>query len=140
MFVGEYSCTVDAKGRINFPSKLRDDLGLKFFITIGLDSKCLGVYSEDEYEKFVSKLKGLHGSKAIAVTRKVTARTFGAEPDKQGRILLPQVLREFADIEKDIVVIGAADHCEIWSKENWASFNEEMDKDAMIDLFDELGL
>lgn len=140
MFVGTYSCSVDDKGRINFPAKLREDLGPKYFITIGLDSKHVAVYSEGEYENFVGSLKELHGSTALAVRRMVTANTFCVAPDKQGRILLPQVLREFAGIEKEVAVIGALDHCEIWADVHWEGFGANMGQDTIISLFDKLGL
>jgi MraZ protein len=117
--MGTYEHTVDAKGRMAFPNKLRERLGLSFIITIGLDN-CLYVFSEEEWEKFVEKLKTLTGEKAKSA-KLFIVRACTVEPDKQGRILIPQNLRDYAGLTKDVTVLGVINRAEIWDS---ARFNE----------------
>ena len=121
MFMGEYNHTIDAKGRLIIPAKFRELLGEEFVLTKGLDG-CLSVYPMDEWKTFEEKLR------ALPLTNK-NARTFSrffvagatmCELDKQGRILVPQALREFADLEKEVVITGNLNKAEIWSKEKWS--------------------
>lgn len=142
MFMGEYNHTVDAKGRTFVPAKLRDELGESFVVTKGLDG-CLVGYSQKEWEKFEEKLNQLPLTNKAART---TVRFFLAgasqcDVDKQGRILLPAVLREFAGLEKDIVFIGAANKIEIWSKAKWDACCEEYNDnmDEVIENMESLG-
>ena len=103
---GEYKHSVDAKGRLAMPAKLRDELGERFTVTKGLDG-CLAVYPEKEWEALEQRIRGLgNGEKARRVKRYYFANAFDAQLDAQGRILIPANLREFADLQKDVVVIG----------------------------------
>ena len=115
MFMGEYSHTIDAKGRIIVPAKFRESLGDNFVVTKGLDN-CLFVYTSEDCRKFEEKLRSLPLTNKDA--RKFT-RFFLAEIDKQGRILIPSVLREFAPLEKDVVLVGVGSRIEIWDKARW---------------------
>ena len=119
MFMGEYNHTVDAKGRLIVPSKFREQLGDEFVITKGLDN-CLFVYDNSEWTALEEKLRALPITNTAG--RKFSRFLLGSaatcEVDKQGRILLPSVLREFAGIGKDAVLVGVGSRIEIWNKDN----------------------
>ena len=141
MFMGEYNHTVDTKGRLIIPSRFRDELGDEFVVTKGLDG-CLFVFPNNEWQAFEEKLK------ALPLTNK-SARQFarffeaGATPcelDKQGRILLPGTLREFAGLEKDVVLTGMLNRIEIWSKSKWNENNSYDDMDDIAEQMTDLGL
>ena len=122
MLIGEYSHSLDVKGRLIMPAKLREDMGENFIITTGLDG-CLFGFSMSEWQKFEDKLK------TLPITNK-NARNFvtGAtecELDKQGRFLIPGKLREVASLDKDVTIIGAGTRIEIWNKEKWEEHNSE---------------
>ena len=128
---GEYKHSIDAKGRLAMPAKLRDELGERFTVTKGLDG-CLAVYPEKEWESLEDRIRALgNGEKARRVKRYYFANAFDAQPDAQGRILIPAGLREFADLQKDVVVIGQLDHAEIWNSEKWRVYNEAIDAESV---------
>jgi len=127
MFYGEYQHSIDRKGRLIFPAKFREAAKAnfieKFFITRGLD-KCLFMFSEDEWKTQEQKFKTMPFTKQ-EVRRFNRLYFSGAVEvilDKQGRILLPQYLKEFAGIKRDVVVIGVSNRIEIWSKDIWNEF------------------
>jgi len=134
MFMGEYNHTVDAKGRLIVPSKFREQLGDEFVVTKGLDG-CLFVYENTEWKILEEKLKKLPLTNANArkINRFFLAGAALCEVDKQGRILLPAVLREFAGIGKDAVMVGVGNRIEIWSKESWMSANVHDDMDEIAE-------
>lgn len=142
MFMGEYKHTIDAKGRLIVPAKFREILGDNFIVTKGLDG-CLFVYPNDEWTRFEEKLKSLPltNKNARQFTRFFLAGAAACEVDKQGRILLPQVLREFASLEKDVVLVGVASRIEIWSRERWdESMNTyDGDMDEVAENMESLG-
>ena len=142
MFMGEYNHTIDAKGRLIVPAKFREILGDNFIVTKGLDG-CLFVYQNDEWTRFEEKLKSLPltNKNARQFTRFFLAGAAACEVDKQGRILLPQVLREFASLEKDVVLVGVASRIEIWSRERWdESMNTyDGDMDEVAENMESLG-
>lgn len=122
MFLGEYRHSIDAKGRIIIPSKLRELLGSDFIITRGLDG-CLFIYPNDEWDNIIKKYKDIPDTK----NKRQFMRIFlsGAticEYDKQGRINIPTPLIEFAGLVKDCIIIGVDERLEIWSKERWEDF------------------
>ena len=137
MLIGQFEHTVDAKGRINFPAKFREDMGDRFIITKGLDH-CIAVYSLGEWRRLEERLKTLPDSKSRQLKRFFFASATDVEPDKQGRIVLPAVLRAYAGLEKDVVVIGASDRAEIWDARRWAADNEDLTSDQMAELMDSL--
>lgn len=139
MLIGEYNYSIDVKGRVNFPVKLRDDLGSQFIIAKGLGDNCLFVYSLDEWKNVEEKIKGLPLSKARNLQRFFFASASPIEPDKQGRIVIPSNLREYANLDKEVMIIGASSHCEIWSMENWNKVVSSLDTDAIAEAMDELG-
>ena len=137
MFMGEYNHTVDAKGRLIVPSKFREQLGEDFVVTRGLDG-CLSVYANDEWTALEEKLHALPYTNPAArkLTRFLVAGAATCEVDKQGRILLPAALREYAGIEKDAVLVGMGSRIEIWSREAWSAKN---DFDDIEEIAEELG-
>ena len=143
MLLGEYTHTLDLKGRIIIPSKFREDLGESFIVTKGLDG-CLFAYSKDEWKKFELKLKTLPMTNEA--TRNFIRFFFSGatecELDKQGRITLPQNLREYASLTKDICIIGVSSRVEIWNKENWENYTspDNMDLDKIADQMSNLGI
>ncbi|OEH84836.1 cell division/cell wall cluster transcriptional repressor MraZ [Desulfuribacillus stibiiarsenatis] len=128
MFMGEYQHAMDGKGRIIMPAKLRDGLGDTFIITRGLEN-CLFVYPRKEWEQLELKLKALPFTKkdVRAFTRFLLSGAIDVEVDKQGRVLIPNNLREFAGIDRDCVIIGVSSRVEIWSKERWEEYSTAAD-------------
>ncbi|CDI40618.1 putative protein involved in cell division or replication [Tepidanaerobacter acetatoxydans Re1] len=124
MFMGQFQHSLDQKGRLIIPSKFREMLGQSFVLTKGLDS-CLFVYPNSEWIVLEQKLKALPFTQkdARAFIRFFFAGAVEAEMDKQGRILIPVQLREHAHIDKDVVVLGVSNRVEIWSQEQWESYN-----------------
>ncbi len=141
MFMGEYNHTIDAKGRLIIPSKFREALGDTFVVTKGLDG-CLFVYDNEEWNAFEEKLKSLPitNKEARQFVRFFLAGAAEVEVDKQGRILVPNILREFAQINKDVVLIGVASRIEIWSKERFDGITAYEDMDEIAEHMAELGL
>ncbi|MCR4706228.1 MAG: division/cell wall cluster transcriptional repressor MraZ [Lachnospiraceae bacterium] len=141
MFMGEYNHTIDAKGRVIVPSKFREALGDAFVVTKGLDG-CLFAYDNAEWAAFEEKLKGLPitNKDARQFVRFFLAGAAEAEVDKQGRILLPGSLREFAALLKDVVLIGVGSRIEIWSKERYEGTASYEDMDAIAEHMADLGL
>ena len=140
MFMGTYEHGLDAKGRVIIPAKLREDLGESFVVTLGLDG-CLFAYPMNEWEGFIKKLKELPGTKeARMLQRHFLANAAPCELDKQGRILVPATLREFAGLEKDVVLTGNINRIEIWSKEKWNENSNYDDMDAIAESMEEMGI
>lgn len=141
MFMGEYNHSVDAKGRVIIPAKFRDKLGETFVVTKGLDG-CLFVFALDEWKNFEEKLRILPiaNKDARKFTRFFLAGAADLEVDKQGRALLPSNLREFADLKKDVVLVGVSSRVEIWSKERWEDSTAFDDMDEIAEHMAELGL
>ena len=141
MFMGEYNHTIDTKGRLIIPSKFREALGGEFVITKGLDG-CLFVYDNQEWNAFEEKLKALPLNKKDnrQFVRFFLAGAAEVEVDKQGRILLPAHLREFAGLEKDVVLVGVGSRVEIWSKDKWENMNSDTDMDEITSAMEGLGL
>lgn len=120
---GQYQHSIDAKGRVFIPAKLREELGETFYVTMGMDS-CLSVYSDASWAKFTEKFESLPYTKTKAM-RPLFANAAKCEPDSQGRILLPQKLRAYAGLDKDVVIIGVSNRAEIWNAERWAALEAE---------------
>ena len=137
MLMGTYSHSLDTKGRLIVPSAFRKDLGDSFVITKNLD-KCLAVYPDTEWAKLVEKMDALPKISSEAA-RKLRRFYFGnsvsMEVDKQGRVLIPGNLREYADLTKDVTLVGVDDHVEIWDTEAWNKYNSDNDlSDIAYDL------
>lgn len=141
MFMGEYNHTIDTKGRLIVPSKFREVLGDEFVVTKGLDG-CLFVYDNKEWSAFEEKLKALPlmNKESRKFVRFFLAGAANAEVDRQGRILIPTVLREFAGLDKDVVLVGVGSRIEIWSKTKWEAASEYDDMEEIAEHMSELGL
>ena len=138
MFMGEYNHTIDTKGRLIIPSRFREELGETFVVTKGLDG-CLFVFSDEEWQAFEIKLKSLPltNKNARQFARFFVAGATPCELDKQGRVLLPATLREFAGLEKDVVLTGMLNRIEIWSKDKWNE-NNSLDDVAMDEIAEQM--
>ncbi len=127
MFYGEYLHSIDRKGRLILPAKFRETAKShfieKFFVTRGLD-KCLFMFSEEEWRTQESKFKAISFTKQQARTfnRLYFSGAVEVISDKQGRILLPQYLKDFAEIKKDVIIVGVSNRIEIWAKDKWQEF------------------
>lgn len=134
---------MDPKGRVIVPSKFREGLGDRFIITKGLDN-CLFAYSSEEWSNLEAKLKTLPltNKDARAFIRFFFAGASECELDKQGRILIPQNLREYAGLEKDIYVIGVSTRVELWDKSKWEDYSsdENVSADSIAEKMAELGI
>lgn len=141
MFMGEYNHTIDEKGRITIPSKLREQLKDNFIITRGID-KCLFVYPKEEWNKVIEKYNSLPNTKdARNFMRFFLSGATTSEFDKQGRINIANNLIHYASLKKDCVIIGVNERLEIWDKDLWDEFinvNEESFSDIADKLFNNL--
>lgn len=141
MFMGEYNHNVDTKGRLIIPAKFRESLGERFVVTRGLDG-CLFVYDNSEWETFEKKLQtmlmGRKDSRNYA--RFFLAKASEVEVDKQGRILIPQKLREYAGLEKDVVMVGVGNRVEIWNKDTWEDTINFDDMEEIAEKMADLGM
>jgi len=143
LFIGEYEHSVDAKGRVIMPAKLREDIGEKFIVTKGLDG-CLFAYSFSEWTNFEGKLKTLPltNKNARDFVRFFLSGAVECEIDKQGRFLIPSNLREYGALEKEIIIIGVGTRIEIWNKEEWKKYSsdENISADEIAENMTMLGI
>ena len=126
MLIGEYEHSLDVKGRLILPAKIREDMGDKFIVTKGLDG-CLFGFSQNEWTNFEEKLKTLPltNKNARDFVRFFLSGATECEIDKQGRFLIAGNLREYANLEKDAIIIGVGTRIEIWNREKWKSYNSD---------------
>lgn len=131
MFIGEYQHTIDPKKRVAMPSKCRVELGKKVVVTRGMD-KSLFVYPMKTWEKLAEKLGNLPvgESGTRSFIRLMLAGAVDVELDKQGRILIPDYLRDYAGLKKDVTVAGLFDRLEIWDKDKWSSYKIKAEKNS----------
>ena len=143
MFMGEYHHTIDDKGRLIIPSKLRYELGEEFIVTKGLDG-CLFGFSQNEWTNFEEKLKTLPltNKNARDFVRFFLSGAIECELDKQGRFLIASNLREYANMEKDVAIIGVGTRLEIWDREKWKAYNsdENISADEIAENMTMLGI
>ena len=141
MFMGEYNHTIDAKGRLIVPSKFRELLGEEFILTKGLDGG-LSIYPMSEWKNLAEKLRALplNDKNARAFARFFVSGAAACELDKQGRILVPATLREYAHLDKDVILTGNIATIEIWSKDQWSENSNYTDMDAIAEGMREMGI
>ncbi len=141
MLIGEYEHSLDAKGRLIMPVKLRQDMGEKFIVTKGLDG-CLFAFSQEEWLNFETKLKALPLSDRNArnFVRFFLSGATECEIDKQGRFLIPNNLRNAANLEKEVVIIGVGTRLEIWNKNIWEKCDEDISADEIAENMANLGI
>ena len=133
--MGEYNHTIDIKGRLIVPTKFREQLGEAFVIAKGNDG-CLAIYTNEAWETFMKKIQALPANKDIRTyVRAIAGSAVAVEADKQGRVLVPGNLREYAGLDKDVVLAGVIDKIEVWDKEKW---NSQTDIDNIDDIAEEM--
>ncbi|MCD7948401.1 MAG: division/cell wall cluster transcriptional repressor MraZ [Oscillospiraceae bacterium] len=120
---GTYEHALDAKGRLFIPAKLREELGVSFYLAMGIDA-CLAIYPQTTWDRFTETFAALPMSQS-KVMRPLFANAAKCEPDSQGRIVVPQKLRDYAGLQKDVVIIGVHDRAEIWSADAWNAQEEQ---------------
>lgn len=129
---GEFKSTLDAKGRMNFPVKLREELGTSFVISKTIGERCIKVYSKEDWDLLVESIRKMPQVKTAEIQRFIFGSAFEVEPDKQGRVLIPSPLREYAELKTDIVIVGLEGRAEIWDKQRWDSFNSSLDMEQLM--------
>jgi len=138
--IGQYSHSIDAKGRLFIPARYREELGSTFYVTVGLDDEdnYLSVFSQAAWQAFQEKINSLPFSKSILL-RHFCANAADCTPDSQGRILIPQNLRDYAGLRKDVVIVGVLNRCEIWDAEKWQAAEEKnLNPELISQLISEL--
>lgn len=136
---GQNTHSIDAKGRLFIPAKLRERLGETFHVTIGQDH-CLWVFSDESWGEFMAKVKGLPYSQ-VKRLRVLFANAADCKPDTQGRILIPAKLREYASLDKDVTINGSVDRVEIWNTERWNAIeNDSLETGEWETAMEEMGL
>lgn len=133
---GTYEHSMDTKGRLFIPAKLREDLGSICYLTMGMDA-CLAIYPLESWNVFTDKFTALPMSKSRQM-RPLFANAVKCEPDSQGRLVVPQALRRYAGLSKDVVIIGVHNRAEIWDAEQWRMTQEEMTPEHMMELLESL--
>lgn len=137
MLVGQYDYAVDAKGRLNFPARFREQMGEVFYVTLWMDH-CLAAFPQDEFEKLAGRIE----EKGIVRSREAARAFFSAAvevtPDKQGRIQLPPRLRKYARLDHDVSIIGRRSFAEIWNTAAWNEGQQGVDDNftAMMETLD----
>ncbi len=138
MLYGEYGCALDEKGRLNFPAKLREEMGETFWITRWLDG-CLVAFPNREWENVAA----IFEEKSLVKSRKLKRQMYSGAgevtPDKQGRVLIPPTLRTAIGLGKDAVVIGVGRYAEIWDARAWEEESGSFDSESMEAAMEELG-
>lgn len=134
---GEYTHVIDAKGRLFIPAKFREELGYSFVITKGL-SRCLSIYPMSEWERFEAKINALPTKQARSLQLFFIASAQDCELDAQGRVLVPQKLREYAGLDKNAVVAGMTDHIEVWDESEWNAM--ELTPENIAGIMEEAGI
>ena len=139
MLIGEFQHNIDAKGRVIVPARFREDLGETFYVAKGLD-RCLFVFPPAEWARLQARICAMPISKARKLQRFFFSGAAEVVPDKQGRVLIPQPLREYEGLTKDVTFIGAASRAELWNTERWTAFNADLNEESIAEAMDELEL
>jgi len=143
MFIGEYQHSIDVKKRLALPAKFRKELGKKLVVTRGLDN-CLVVYTSQAWKSVMEELKKLSTAKAESrkFTRAILGGAVEADLDKLGRILIPDYLKDYAGLKKDVTVCGLSNKLEIWDSERWEEYRKkaEADIDKVAENLPDLGI
>ena len=132
MLVGQYDYAIDAKGRLNFPARFREEMGENFVVTRWIDD-CLIALPQDRWQKLVDQLSSYNMADAQDLARRLLPSAMEAVPDKQGRILLTPRLRRHAHLEKDVTIVGMGSYAEIWDTALWEKREEEQDEGGLAE-------
>jgi len=143
MFIGEYQHSIDIKKRLSLPAKFRKELGRNVIITRGFDS-CLVIYTEKKWKGAMEELRKLSTSKAEnrKLSRTILGGAIEVSLDKLGRILIPDYLKNYAGLKKDVTICGLSNKLEVWDSEKWESYRKkaELDIDKIAEGLPELGI
>ena len=141
MLMGEYRYTIDAKGRLNFPARFREEMGESFVVTRWLDH-CLVAFPMEEFERVADAFAQKGMAKSRDIQRLLFAAAEEVHPDKQGRILLPAALRQHAGLDKEVTIIGNRNHAELWDTAAWDAYNQQLAENTadLAATMEELGL
>ena len=135
---GEYQHTLDAKGRLFIPAKLREQLGDGFVVTKGLD-ECLFLYPQKAWDELEQKIRQLPMSKSRGLQRFFLSSAADVTVDRQGRIVIRTTLRSYANLERDVVVIGVGERAELWDARRWNAYTDDLDCESIAQAMEELG-
>ncbi len=138
MLYGRYEHTVDAKNRMFVPAKFKEALGASFKVTYNDFNKCILVYSDEEWAKYEEKISQLPTLQFEDFIRAVYSNTVDVQVDSQGRIVIPQFLKDKVSIQKNVLVLGVGSHLEIWAQEEYAEKQKAVDMDKIKGLMMEL--
>ena len=140
MLVGNYDMNIDAKGRVNIPAKFRSALGEVFVAAVG-DERCVCLYPLDEWSAFMDRINSVGVEDRAMVMRYIQHNSAECEADSQGRVVIPPVIREYAELSKEIVVVGEHKKVEIWSRDNWTKYaDKEFDMDKLTGIMKQIGI
>ncbi len=137
---GEFEHTIDSKGRMNFPAKLREELGEHFYISKTIGEACLTVHTEHSWNALRESLKGKPQKVRLPIERFLFGGACEAEPDKQGRIAIAPALRAYAGLTSEVVVVGMDDHAEIWDKAAYRAYTDGISIEDIAALAEEIGI
>ena len=136
--LGKSNNSIDAKGRLFIPAKLREELGVTFYLAMGVDA-WLAIYPQATWDRFTEKFSSLPMSQSKAM-RPLFANAAKCEPDSQGRILIPAKLRQYAALEREVIINGASKCLELWNPERWAPIEDAgLDPENLAAAMEELG-
>lgn len=141
MFLGEYSHTIDNKGRLTIPSKYRDILATGLVVTRGIGNN-LAIYPLDEWEKLTERIlsRPMSNQQVMGFRRRVFSAADNLKPDRQGRILIPAKLREFASLGEGVVIVGNYQFLEIWNPAAWDTVQQQLEDSENFADFEDLGI
>ena len=137
---GEFEHTIDSKGRMNFPAKLREELGEHFYISKTIGESCLTVHTEQSWNDLRESLRGKPTKVRLPLERFLFGGACEVEPDKQGRIAIAPALRAYAGLTSEVVVVGMDDHAEIWDKAAYIAYTESVSAEDIAALAEEIGI
>ncbi len=139
MFIGTYQHNIDSKSRVIIPAKFREELGETFMLTKGMNN-CLFVLSMEQWQLFQDKIASLPVASGLQLVRFFCAGACDATPNAQGRILVPDNLRKYAQLDKDVTVIGTGNRVEIWNTEKWNEYLENQSQESIMQAMELLGI
>ncbi len=141
MLLGEYNQNIDAKGRVNIPSKFRDDLGQTFVVSKGLDG-CIAIYPKDEWESFMERIISENPTQRRKLIHFFSSGAKECELDTQGRVVIPPEHREFAALDKEITVVGSYKYAEVWDRKRWLEYNADsaLSSEEIVKAMEAFGL
>ncbi len=140
MLVGSYEQNIDAKGRVNIPAKFRSSLGETFVVAAG-DEKCVNIYPLPEWNAFMDRVASIDAEDRAMIMRYIQKTSAECDLDSQGRVVIPPKLREYAELVREIVVVGVHKKVEVWSLGNWNGYSDnEFDMDKISDIMKRIGI